>query len=718
MANEFNVEDLYKTDYDEVDGSIISKIRRKRGVRVTGKYLPPLEWEKYDTSPSRRYLRWSHFDKDIDTDTENNKDAHNQRKEEKHTMDKQVESLQTNTSQICLEKTEDAKGISKYNFGKINDKLFLFGPAIPKETLEELKSISTERPLLSSDKCNIKYSPVITEIKLPQSYDMRTEKAGLTFETFTPTVQKSSQNMSIKNPDKKSLCEPIADHKSRELQKAEQVKQSFDGNQSQIQDKSSTAAGKQLNHIIPDIYGRRPTGSKDLHCGRMKIPGPLYINSNIEMIKQQIAREDIHFIRFEVADLHGFPRSKIIPERFFHEKAVSGIHVSRSYLEPNMNPIDSEADHKKAIYFNSDIVLKPDLSTFRVLPWAEKTGKVICDAYTIMGDSLLTYPRYLAKQLLMQLQESGFSLHASFNYEFCIFGVAETVDSKKVVFPAATLVTDNDQLFLQELFDGMYYIGGNIESFCSSSTPGQMEISFQPEYGLTAADNAFTFRAALKEVAKKYGYISSFCNDVGGIYNSGVFSHSLWDSSGTKNLFIDGNQIQELTDIGRKWLSGLLFHSAALSCLVAPGVSCRKHFAKGAKDPQESIGATYGFNDNSCSYNVKCHCSSGTYIENKLCSAAANPYLVLAATVAAGLDGIRRGLDLFIDTNRKFSPHQFKMHSVPMKMEDALSALKEDRYIRAALGDVFIHYFIAVKQHELETEEMDTERNKFLEYFI
>ncbi|OCT80564.1 lengsin isoform X2 [Xenopus laevis] len=623
------------------------------GVKVTGKYIPPLEWEKNNTSSSTRYLSWSPLDKDC-TDTDNNKDAHiekvsnrsaepllkdsreatdypNYREEEtfkteeKHIMDKQqVESLQANTSQICLAKIKDAKGTSKYNFGKINDKLILFGPAIPKETLKEIKSISMERPSITN-KCNIKYRPVATEIKLAKYYDTRTEKAGLTFETFRPTVQKSSQSLSIKNPEKKSLCE--SDYSSSES--TEPVKRSLNENQSQIQEKSSTAAGKHLDHTSPDIYGHRSIGSKDLHCGKIGIPEPLYINSHIEVIKQQIAQEDIHFIRFEAPDLHGFPRSKTIPERYFHEKAVSGIHMPRSYLESNMNPKEPEIDHKRATYFNCDIVLKPELSTFRVLPWAEKTGNVICDAYTIMGDLLLTSPRYLAKHLLTQLQESGFSLHASFTYEFSIFGVAETVDSKQVVFPAATLVTDNDQSIIQELFDRMYYIGVDIESFCSSSTPGQMEVSFQPEYGLATADNAFTFRNGLKEVAKNYGYIASFYNDVSGIFNSGVFSHSLWDSSGTKNLFNDGNRVQKLTDIGKNWLSGLLLHSAALSCLVSPGESCRMHFAKGAKDLQQSIEVTYGFNDTSCSYNVKCHCSNGTYIENKLCSASANPYLVL-----------------------------------------------------------------------------------------
>lgn len=399
------------------------------------------------------------------------------------------------------------------------------------------------------------------------------------------------------------------------------------------------------------------------------------------------------------------------------ERALNGIYMPRRYLELTLNPKDSEVDHINSVHFNRDIILKPDLQTFQVLPWTEKTARVICDSSTYRGDPLLTSPRFLAKRLLHQLEESGFLLHAALTYEFCIFGIAEIINSKTISIPASTLLTDNDQC-MQELFDGMYYIGGNIESFSSSIGPGQMEISFQPEYGLLAADNAFTFKTAIKEVAKKHGYIASFYTDMVGFYNSGVLTHSLWDINGKKNLFYNGTHEQELTDIGKNWLSGLLLHSAALSCLVAPGVACRKHLSKDIKDSQEKISATWGFNNNSSTYNIKSYHNNGTYIENKLCSAMANPYLVLAATVAAGLDGIKKGINFFDSSNSNTGLPELKPSSIPLKLEDALSALQEDKCIRASLGEPFIRYFIAMKQYELETEEVDSERNTFLEYFI
>uniref|UniRef100_A0A8C5PNF1 Lengsin n=1 Tax=Leptobrachium leishanense TaxID=445787 RepID=A0A8C5PNF1_9ANUR len=444
---------------------------------------------------------------------------------------------------------------------------------------------------------------------------------------------------------------------------------------------------------------------------RNGIQNSLHVLSLGEQIKQQIAREDIQFVRFEAADLHGVSRSKIVPARLFHEKAVSGIYMPRSRLDLTTNTKDNEAGQKNPVHFNSDIVMKPDLTTFSILPWAEKTSRVLCDTYTVSGDPLLTSPRHLAKQQLFHLQESGFSLHSAFTYDFCAFVFAEIMNSKSIAFPA-----DHDQLFMQQLFDGMYCTGGSIESFSSAAGPGQMQISFEPEYGLKCADNAFTFRTGLKEIAKKHGYIASFYADTGDFYNSGLLSHSLWNANCTKNLFF--SESEDFTDIGKKWISGLLFHSAALSCLAAPGVGCRKLFSKDVKDSQDSICATWGSNDNSRAYNIKYHGSNGTYIENKLGSATANPYLVFAATIAAGMDGLKRNLNFFNETSRNADLDQFKACSIPLKLEDALLSLEEDKYITAAMGEEFIRHFVAVKRHELETDSMDADRNTFLEYFV
>ncbi|XP_072264575.1 lengsin isoform X2 [Pyxicephalus adspersus] len=724
------------TENDEVDGSVISRFRRRRrGVKVTGKYMPPLEWEKVNASHSVSSLNNSYLEKvyddmenifqvsdmstklllkderQIPTQTGHRGDDTLQTEQEKQRMESVVSTQPSDTKNdenVPQEKINDKKTDDKTTLEKSGNVL-LYGSTIPKETLEELKMFLKESPIIhQKTKYNPKTSTTTTLIHPPKRIENKREKPGLTFETFRPHFVKDiqkQQSANVESQKEEQLIQPI------------QPIQAFNGNQTPIPDKLGIASEAKSEPPATEFTDYILARSKEPDPGGEGVQDSYRSNTIVECLRQQITREDIRFVRFEAPDLHGMSRSKTIPARFFQDKAVNGICMPRNYLEVTLDSKNHEVDIIGPKPFHSDIVLKPDLQTFQVLPWTEKTSRVICDSFTLLGNPVLTSPRFLAKRLLSQLQERGFLLSSAFIYEFCIFGVAEIINSKTISFPAATLLSDH-QVFMQELLDGMYYIGVNIESFSSSSSPGQMEVSFLSEYGLTAADNAFTFKTGIKEAAKKQDYIASFYTDSVGFHSSGVLSHSLWDITGSKNVFHSESDEEFLTDIGKKWLSGLLQHSAALSCLVAPGVACRKHFLKNGKDPPNCICATWGFDNNTCSYNIKSHGRNGTYIENMLCSATANPYLVLAATVAAGLDGIRRGLDLFEETNSHKNVAELKVPLIPLKLEDALSALEEDTCMRESLGEPFIHYFMTMKRFELEIDEGETERNKFLEYFV
>nr|XP_009685337.1 PREDICTED: lengsin isoform X1 [Struthio camelus australis]XP_009685338.1 PREDICTED: lengsin isoform X1 [Struthio camelus australis]XP_009685339.1 PREDICTED: lengsin isoform X1 [Struthio camelus australis]XP_009685340.1 PREDICTED: lengsin isoform X1 [Struthio camelus australis] len=592
---------------------------------------------------------------------------------------------------------------------------FVGAPGISKQTLEELENLLSEGPLLNhGPKYNGKAGGTFFQkILKPRE---KVDKQGRSFETFSPHFGEENQKHPVfhyqgAGQQSKPLLFLSSAGSDQQQPEGSDVDQpnlrlpatSENAESSTSESQFDSAAGQTVSSREPDING---LGSPTL----------LHQFSHIEFIKQQMARDNVQFVRFESIDLHGVSRSKNIPSRFFHEKAIHGVSMPRSYLELTLNPKDSEIDYINATNFNCDIILSPDLATFRILPWTEQTARVICDSFTVLGNPLMTSPRHIAKKQLSQLQDNGFSLCSAFTYEFCIYGITEVVNSKTISFPAATILNNHDQAFIQELIEGMYYTGANIESFSSSSGPGQMEITFHPEFGIDAADSAFTFRTGIKEVAKKYNYVASFFSE-SGFYNSGILSHSLWDLNGQKNLFSVGYGAEELTDVGKNWLSGLLAHTAAISCLMAPTTSCRKPYSKYSKETKETVNAKWAYNDNSCAFNVKCHDGKGTHIENRLSSAAANPYLVLAATVAAGLDGVKRGLRYDIPQEENHIS-DLKPSSVPLKLEDALVALEKDSCIKEALGETFVQYFVAMKHYELETEEMDGERNKCLGYFI
>ncbi|EHB14768.1 Lengsin [Heterocephalus glaber] len=484
---------------------------------------------------------------------------------------------------------------------------------------------------------------------------------------------------------------------------------------------TKTSPPKIATHALVDEFNP----NSDRARNSTQILTPPQLSSKMKHIKQEMTKNHLQFVRFEATDLHdlaepgrmGFENMQQLERGKQWLQAQGSGTVTAVCINAPGSMADDEVNHIRATCFNSDVVLRPELCTFRVLPWVPRTARVICDTFTVTGEPLPTSPRCIAKRQLSQLQDAGFSLLSAFLCDFCVFGVSEVINSKAVSFPVPAFLDNHDQPFMQELVNGLCHTGATVESFSSSTRPGQMEICFLPEFGIASADNAFTLRTAVKEVARKYNYIASFFLETG-FCNSGILSHSVWHVSGKKNVFCSSPGAELLTPAGQKWLAGLLKHSPALSCLLAPDVSCRKCYCKDSKDPKTTVPVAWGYNDNSCAFNIKSHGGRGTRIENKLGSATANPYLVLAATIAAGLDGLQSCDSAVAGEGDSTGLCQAQQATIPVKLEDALMALEEDQCLRQALGETFIRYFVAMKKYELENEETDAERNKFLEYFI
>ncbi|XP_042340371.1 lengsin [Plectropomus leopardus] len=691
MNDSEDLKEGHSRSKDQIDGTRMSLSNRK-GVRVTGRHVPPVDWSSSRGGPS---IVHSSTSTPLPPDTPTVISIGPL----PHRPHDRVDDPRFDESSVGEDWSTESQ--TRVSFGDMG---------VPRQTMEELKTILRESPLLSiRGRDDGKPGSPYTYLHGSSSSggggggrpDGRQDDGNphRVFSTFKP--QSDASRRGPRSRDSTSIQQPSGMDSSSSLRADANTNR-----QPGVRAHTYSSSGS---------WGETGASNADNENEAIEVFGNQRFISAMEQIKQQIARENINFVRFEATDLHGVSRSKTVPVRFFHEKAVYGVPMPRSYLELTLSPKSNEVDNASTANFSSDVLLIPDLSTFRVLPWAEQTARVICDPCTVTGSPLRTSPRLIAKQLLGQLQNMGFSLHSSFTYECCVLGAPDRIGPKTLLFPATTLLSNHDLPFFQQLVDSMYCMGADIDSIASASGPGQMEINLRPEFGIAAADSAFTFRTGIKEMARKYSYIASFFTD-DGLYNAGVLSHSLWDANGRRSLFLSSEKAGELSEIGRKWLAGLLTHSAALSCLMSPGLGCRSHIAKTIKDPKRMLYATCGSNDNSSSFNIKCHGGRETHIDNKLGSAMANPYIVLAATVAAGLDGIRRNLSM--ESGLTKAPSQQKDFAIPVKLDDALEALGEDHVIRSTLGEPFVQYFIAMKKFEIETQELDDERNKCLEYFI
>lgn len=408
-------------------------------------------------------------------------------------------------------------------------------------------------------------------------------------------------------------------------------------------------------------------------------------------IQTLIEQGNVDFIRCEQSDTHGISRSKTVPARHFLAVVQTGLNFPlpplaqdiQGFLAPNTG-------YAEALGF-PDIQLRPDLSTFRVVPWAAKTARVLCDPYFLDGRPVMGGSRPLVRSLLTQLEQLGFRLLSGVEYEFCLVNPATQQPSSGRIHNFATFSQKFDEALIYRILYAMTEMGLDITTANSEHGPGQLEINYAPAWGIDAADQAFTFKNGVKELVRRSGMMASFMTKpaIAHVTNGCHFNQSLWD--GDRNVFFDPEQADGVSQICRHYVAGQLAHAPALCAIAAPTLNCYKRFNASAVTPST---LTWGVNTRRAALRIKAFPDQRLHIENRLGGGSANPYLLMAACLAAGIDGLTRKLEL-PDQAAAAAP-------VPLRLESALQALEQDEALGALLGSEFTQLFLAIKRHELD----------------
>ncbi|XP_071950202.1 lengsin-like [Antedon mediterranea] len=425
----------------------------------------------------------------------------------------------------------------------------------------------------------------------------------------------------------------------------------------------------------------------------------------MEEILNQLEKENVEVVRFENSDMFGISRSKLIPARHFRSKAEKGVGFRLGYLgmDSLANIVEGSGYNNDGKYRHyPDAILFPDLDTFRVIPWWDNTARILAEP-TFEGKEVTAHPRTLARKQIEELKKLGYSLLSSHEYEFYVVDAATMKPVTDDYNIRSTIRMYECAPFVHQLVRDLPKVGLDLECIENEYGPGQHEITYKPSFGIKAADDAFTFKCSVKEIAKQHGLMASFMTKPhwGKSGSSCHYNHSLWDVAGKKGVTFDANSSDGLSDVMKHWLAGLIHHTPALSLLMGPTTNCRKRYAPYTFAP---INATWGFDNRSCAFRLKVNGESGTYIENRIGGAGSNPYLVLAATIAAGMDGIINKLPLPNDiTGCAYVEDDVppSTQAIPITMQTAIDAFLKDKVIRNAFGEDFTKCFVAIKEHEI-----------------
>ena len=381
-------------------------------------------------------------------------------------------------------------------------------------------------------------------------------------------------------------------------------------------------------------------------------------------------------------------------------KIFSSTGVAVYYPTGDIVPIPGIADAGLP-----NTTLRPIVDTLSPVPWLTygslKTAEVLCEASWFDDRPQNACPRYVARKQLNVLKQLGYEIVSGFECE-CIIS---SKDPDKKLFQTnasdfmSLLAFSENYPFFYSLESQLRQSGIDLEAMHMETSPGQVEFVTFRESGLRAADNIFRLKTAAKEIASQHGYALTFMAKP---FNQGVnglhFTHSLRsidDQTKSTNeessfVFYDGQSSNHLSEVCHWWLAGLIKHGPALTALCSPTVNCYRRLHK----PRIPTKFDWGFDDRSVTFRVKANSPSGTCIENRLGSGAANPYLLLAATVAAGIDGIKNRLPCP-------PPKESVAADVPHTLADSLKCLLNDTVIVDALGKEFIEWFRLLKEVDL-----------------
>lgn len=436
--------------------------------------------------------------------------------------------------------------------------------------------------------------------------------------------------------------------------------------------------------------------------------------------KQEIIKiadeEDVEFIRLQFTDLFG---------------TLKNVAITRSQLEKaldNKCMFDGSSIEGFARIEESDMYLYPDLDTFEILPFRPHQGKVarlICDVYKTDGTPYESDPRYVLKKVLKEAEDMGYTFNVGPECEFFLFHTDDNGCPTTITHENASYFdlapTDLGENARRDMVLNLEDLGFEIEASHHEVAPAQHEIDFKYDEALKTADNIMTFKLTVKTIAKRHGLYASFMpKPKYGVCGSGMHTNMSLFKEG-KNIFADENDERGLSKEAYSFIAGIVEHMRSISAITNPIVNSYKRLVPGYEAPTY---IAWSATNRSPLVRVPAARGVGTRVELRCPDCAANPYLTLAVCLAAGLDGIKRGLvpkesvqqDIYSMTSKERD--EAGIENLPKNLYEAVKEMKKSSFVKDVLGkETFDKYVYAKESEWMEytSQVTDWEINKYLD---
>ncbi|MGQ0679971.1 MAG: glutamine synthetase family protein [Actinomycetota bacterium] len=416
-----------------------------------------------------------------------------------------------------------------------------------------------------------------------------------------------------------------------------------------------------------------------------------------EFVLKTVDERNIKFVRLWFTDILGFLKAFDITPTDLEEALTEGIGFDGSAIEGF------------ARIEESDMIARPDASTFQVMPAhpdRSDSARMFCDIYMPEGSPFPGDPRNVLKRTIHKATEMGYSYYVGPELEFFYFRDSSSTQflDKASYFDLTPL--DEAGSLRKRTVEYLEEMGIPVEYVHHEVAPSQHEIDLRYADALTIADNVMTYRLVVKEVAQELGVYATFMpKPVGGVNGSGMHTHmSLFQDD--RNAFYDAGDEAHLSKIGKAFLAGVLRHAAEICAVTNQWVNSYKRLVQGYEAP---VYICWARRNRSALVRVPMYKpgkEQATRIEARFPDPACNPYLAFSVMLAAGLAGIQNGYELppeADDNIYEMTPAERKalsIGSLPEDLHEAVQICENSELVKQTLGEHTFEWFIRNKKQE------------------
>ena len=438
-----------------------------------------------------------------------------------------------------------------------------------------------------------------------------------------------------------------------------------------------------------------------------------------EDIIRLVEELNIKFIRLQFADVLGIPKNVAIPVQQLKKALDNEMMFDGSSIEGFVRIEES------------DMYLRPDLNTFTVFPWNSAKGsaeaRLICDIYNPDGTPFAGCPRNALRRVIAQAEDLGFTMKVGPEAEFFLFLKDEKGRATTVTHDSASyfdfMPVDLGEAARRDMVLTLQEMGFEIEASHHEVAPGQHEIAFKYADALATADNIATFKLVVRTIAMRHNLHATFMpKPIFGIAGSGMHTHQSLFKDG-KNAFYDPDAPSQLSEIARYYIGGILKHVKGFCAITNPLVNSYKRLVPGYEAP---VYIAWSEQNRSPLIRIPARRGVGTRIELRNPDPSCNPYLALAVTLAAGLDGIKNKIDppapvdLNIYDMTAAERRELGIDTLPSNLGEALQELSRNQLIRETLGTHIYSRFVEAKTiewNEYQSQVHQWELDRYLSVF-